>query len=359
MPTKNTKISTRGSNFFGFNVSGKYNFFHSYESNRSVIGSANTPITITMWGGGGGGMIFPGGSPTWGTPSPGGAGGSLVATGTYGTFNLNSGQSLYIYVGGGGAGGSVGGAGGPNGGHPGKGGSASPGTFAGGGGGGMSSLYLNGGFGVGTLMLIAAGGGTFYQFMGGYPDGFAPPSAPNTVNGKGGSQSAGGAAGTQPGYPSGNSGTQFTGADGASVPGGKSSGGGAGYYGGGSGIGDTGAANGGFGGGGSNYQNPSIFPAPSVVHANMFTSPTFNPPATPATYPYANPYLDALYSTNPAFPGTRSNLPGQNSTNPLYNVNYSGGSTVGGPGYPGSVHITIDGNVYSFTTVGTHVLILP
>ena len=317
-------------------------------------------IVITMWGGGGGGINFPGGSPTWGTAAPGGAGGSVIFTGTYSDINAASGQTLYLYVGGGGSG-STPGAGGPNGGHPGSGGSAGPGG-AQGGGGGMSSIYLGGPFSSGTLLLIAGGGGAgYFESIATYPTGWVPPSIPQPTvnNGFGGSQSAGGAGGVSanPSYPPGSAGSQFTGGSGSGAANGKAGGGGAGWYGGGGGASDTGAATGAPGGGGSNYHNPIISPS-KVAHANFFNDPWFNPGA-PGSWPAVNASLGPLYSTNPAYAGTRSTLPGQNAPNPLYSLPYGGGSTVNGAGYPGSIHITVDGVTTSFTSVGPFTYTLP
>ena len=318
-------------------------------------------IDIVMWGGGGGGSQFPGGSPTWGTPAPGGAGGSLVFTGTYSDLGASSGNTLYMYVGGGAAGAPGGGGGGPNGGHPGGGGGAGPGGAIGGGG-GMTSIYLNGTFSTGTRLFIAGGGGSgYFGSIATHPVAWPPPAAFQPIGlGNGGSQVSGGAGGvsSNPGYPPGNAGSQFTGGSGSPAGNGKAGGGGAGWYGGGGGCSDTGAANGAGGGGGSNYHNPIISPA-LVTHANFFNDPNFNPVA-PTNYPIpVNPYFGPRYSNSPPFPGSRITLPGQNSGHPLYSLPYCGGSQVNGPGYPGSIHITINGVTYSYTSVGSHTLVLP
>ena len=322
-------------------------------------GFVGKPIIITMWAGGGGGINFPGGSPTWGIPAPGGAGGSVIFTGTYNDLNATSGQTLTLYVGGGGSGPSPG-AGGPNGGHPGSGGSSGPGG-AQGGGGGMSSVYLGGPFSTGTLLLIAGGGGAgSFQSIATHPAGWAPPANPQPIGtGNGGSQISGGAGGvsSNPSYPPGIAGSQFTGGAGSPAGNGKAGGGGAGYYGGGGGASDTGAATGSAGGGGSNYHNPIISPA-KVAHANFFNDPWFNP-AAPSSWPVNNPFFGPLYTTSPAFPGTRSTLPGQNAPNPLYALPYGGGSTNNGAGYPGSIHITVDGVTTSYTSVGSFTYTLP
>lgn len=328
---------------------------HFYKRVRDNWQKDDADIVITMWGGGGGGRQFPGGSPTWGTPSPGGAGGSLIFTGRYSDLGAVSGDTLYLYVGGGGSGPSPG-AGGPNGGHPGGGGPNGPGN-AQGGGGGMSSVYLNGPHASGTRLFIAGGGaGGEYTHIAGYPAGWPPPPSGNSAGG--GTQTAGGKAGTPTSYPNGNAGSQFTGGQGAQAGNSKSAGGGAGWYGGGGGGADTGAANGQPGGGGSNYHNPTIS-SPLVVHANFFNDPNFNPGA-PMGYPVpTTPYFGPRYSASPAYPGTRITLPGQNSGNPLYSLPYCGGSTVAGGGYPGSIHITVGGTTTSFTSVGPHTFTLP
>lgn len=324
-------------------------------------GGGSLPIIITMWGAGGAGVSFPGGSPTWGTPAPGGAGGALVVTGSYSDLGLTGGQTLYLYVGGGAAGSPSGGGGGPNGGHPGSGGSAGPGG-GNGGGGGMSSIYQGNPFATGTLLLIAGGGGAGgFRNIATHPSGWPPPTVPQPIaNGSGGGSGSGGAAGvsSNPSYPPGNAGSRFAGGAGSPASNGKAGGGGAGHYGGGGGASDTGAANGGGGGGGSNYHNPIISPA-VIVHANFFNDPWFNPSA-PQDYPVPiGPHFGPRYSTSPPFPGSRITLPGQNEPNPLYSLPYCGGSQVNGPGYPGSIHITVNGVTTSFTTVGSHTFLLP
>ena len=357
MPKHFANFAGINPNIFGDNQSGVWSLADQfYKKVRDKWVGADPDIVITMWGGGGGGIQFPGGSPTWGTPAPGGAGGSLIFTGTYSDLGASSGDTLYLYVGGGGNGPSPGG-GGPNGGHPGSGGNAGPGN-AQGGGGGMSSIYLNGTYSTGTRLFIAGGGGAgAFTFIAGYPEAFPPPASAGN-NAGGGTQSAGGKAGTPPSYPNGNAGTQFTGGAGSQSGNAKSGGGGAGWYGGGGGGADTGAATGQQGGGGSNYHNPTIS-SPLVDHANYFNDPNFNPGA-PMSWPIPiTPHFGPRYSTSPSFPGTRSTLPGQNSGNPLYSLPYCGGSTRAGAGYPGSIHITVDGSTTSFTSVGPYTYTLP
>jgi hypothetical protein len=322
-------------------------------------------IVFTMWGAGGGGWIRKSG-PAWGPPSAsGGTGGALVATTTLTSLGLTSGSQLYIYVGGGGAMGP--GAGGPNGGHPGGGGSGNGGY--GGGGGGMSAVYMQGSFSTGTLLLIAGGGSGGFGIS--VTSGLnAEPPGPSSTQAGGGSQSSGGGGGngTSGGSP-GSPGTQFTGGNAGTHAGG----GGAGYYGGGGGGGDGGAATGNSGGAGSCYINTNYFSEDTtdsgisngVVIANIFRRfpAPFNPvmpfsgPPT-ASFPYSPLVSPGPYS-QPAGDTASLPFPGQNAGHPLYNANYGGGTTSGGGGYPGSVHITIDGVTYSYTTVGPHILNIP
>lgn len=341
-------------------ISGRFGFGQRRGRGSS---SSGRPITITMWGAGGGGWVRKSG-PEWGPPSSaGGTGGSLIARTTLERLGLTSGSQLYIYVGGGG---TQAGPGGPNGGHPGGGGLGNAGYT--GGGGGMSAVYMNGPFSSGTLLLISGGGG------GGSIGNIAglnaePPTQSNTLAG-GGTQSSGGGggSGTSGGTP-GSSGSQFTGGNGGTHAGG----GGAGYYGGGGGGGDNGAAQGAPGGSGSSYINTSYFVndtsdsgvTDGVVIANIFRRfPTsFNPPMPfsgppTASWPYGPLYFPGPYS-QPAGNTASDPFPGQNAAHPLYNVNYGGGTISGGNGYPGSVHITVGGTTYSYTTVGTHILTIP
>ena len=346
-----SRIASAAGNNFGFG--------------RRRSGVRSRQIVFTMWGGGGGGWIRKS-DPAWGPPSiAGGTGGALIATTTLSNLGLTSGSQLYIYVGGGGA--MVPGVGGPNGGHPGGGGSGSGGY--GGGGGGMSSIYMNGPFSTGTLLLIAGGGSGGNGLV--YTSGLvsdAPPSATGNIA-KGGNQSTGGAGGPgvsggAPGSP----GSQFTGG----AAGTHGGGGGAGYYGGGGGPGDAGAANGSLGGAGSCYLNGTYFTndtsdsglSNGVVIANIFRRfpAPFNPPmpfSNPtATYPYDSLVYPGPYY-QPASSTASSPFPGQNAGHPLYNANYGGGTLSGGAGYPGSIFITIDGTTFSYTTAGPYVLTIP
>ena len=317
-----------------------------------------------MWGGAGGGWVRKSG-PEWGPPSgSGGSGGSLIATTTTDRLGLVSGSQLYIYVGGGGA---MGGSGGPNGGHPGGGGGGNGGY--GGGGGGMSAVYMNGPFSSGTLLLVAGGGSGGFG-IGDIAGLNAEPPSPSGTRAGGGTQSGGGGGGSgTSGGSSGSPGSQFTGGSGGTHAGG----GGAGYYGGGGGGGDAGAATGAPGGAGSSYINTSYFTndttdsglANGVVIANIFRRfpAPFNPPMPfsgppTASFPYGPLLYPGPYSQPPG--NTASNpFPGQNTGHPLYNPSYGGGSRSGSDGYPGSIHVTIAGTTYSYTTVGPHVLTKP
>jgi hypothetical protein len=310
-------------------------------------------LTIKMWGAAGGGWVTKG----WGNPSPGSAGGALSVTeATYEELGISSGDTLYIYVGGGNSGNS----GGPNGGHPGGAGNgAGPGT----GGGGMTSIY-NGPYATGTRMLIAggSGGSGVMGSFGWYPTGYPSPinnnqssppfSAPNGPGG--GTQTFGGSGSIHPSYPSGSPGGQFSGGNSSPTPNGAGGGGGAGWYGGGGGHGDTGAANGSGGSGGSNYQNPSI--TATVTHHNDFqdvpnyvgrgpnTGWDFSSNPWPSFWPTFYPYFD------PA-----ANAPGFNSLDPDYSFPRCGGTNDGpGNGQPGSVVIIdADGNKTTFLHTGS------
>ena len=278
-------------------------------------------LTIKVWGAAGGGWVTKG----WGNPSPGAAGGALSVTDApYEDLGISSGDTLYIYVGGGTGSNS----GGSNGGHPGGGGSgAGPGT----GGGGMTSIYHNGPYSSGTRMFIAGGSGGSGTMTGfaWYPTGYPSPSNNNqssppfsAPNGPGGgTQTFGGSGSIHPHYPSGSPGGQFSGGNSSGTSNGAGGGGGAGWYGGGGGHGDTGAANGSGGSGGSNYHNPSI--AATVTHHNDFedvpnyvgrgpnTGWDFSSNPWPSFYPTFYPYFD------PA-----SSAPGFNSQDPDTSIDF-------------------------------------
>lgn len=325
--------------------------------------SVNFDVEITMWGGGGGGYVRKS-SPAWGPPIRSGKSGhSLIAKTTYENLGLNSGNTLTIYVGGGG---QMPGPGGPNGGHPGGGGNGNGGY--GGGGGGMSTIYMNGTFSTGTLLLLTAGGGgggsnwgEFGNNLAGTSSGGPGRGATPTSGGTGGP----GVSGSGPGTP----GSQYQGGN----SGAQGGGGGSGFYGGGGGPGDGGAANGGPGGNGLSYGNPTYFANDTsdsgtndtngIRFSNMFLDfPSFDnsfriPGAPlgpgPFYYPGYQPYNRPPGST------ASDTIPAENGDHPLYNDAYGGRSPSGGSGAPGSVFITINGTTYSYTSVGTYTLTLP
>ncbi len=203
-------------------------------------------LEIKAWGGGGGGGGYDSGG------NGGAGGGGAYASGQ---FNISSGSSLTIKVGGGGAGGinshdyyvGSGGAGGLNGGGSGGDAGHHGHSGGGGGGGGFSSVYN------GSLPLVLAGGGGGGGGGSLHVDGTAGRT-PAGVGGGGGVNGSG----VGPGI-AGASGS-ISGSNGSSNPGdGAGGGGGGGGYNGGSG----GAYNndrdaGGAGGGGGNSSGLSI-----------------------------------------------------------------------------------------------------
>jgi hypothetical protein len=298
-------------------------------------------ITIEMWGAGGGSGDN---GPHNQQRNYGAPGGSItIAQTPYDSIGLSPGNTLYLYVGGGGVGQPGPSAGGPNGGHPGRGGNGAPGADSAGGG-GMTSIYLNNPYsnGESNLFLIAAGGGGSAAgtglAAGGYPQGVGggPPSHyPGTFTprpsvapwlsiqpvGGGGSQTT--STGGYPtsgfgGAPGGSAGSKFTGGDGP-----DSGGGGAGYYGGGSGRGDAGTVSGSGGGGGSNYQNPSYLPGPLVTHHSIFTDPTWSP----------------IFDSPPA--NGNAGLGALNQSSPNYSAGVGAGGPPSGPGNGGNGYIVI------------------
>jgi N-acetylneuraminic acid mutarotase len=239
--------------------------FTSQGPNSYVVPAGITSLTFKSWGGGGGGGA--GANSTGGT----GGGGGYVQS----TISVTPGETLTIYVGGGGIGGT----------HNALGSKAG----GGGGGGGYTSVYRGG-----TPLLIAAGGGggggSRDATAGGAGGGGGGTTGVNgtdiaTNNASGGNGGTPSAGGTSP-SSTGNDGTAGSslnggdgadgrsadGADGAGAAGGGASagnggspnngttyagggGGGAGYFGGGGGgaSSSTGGAAGGGGGGGSSY----------------------------------------------------------------------------------------------------------
>jgi hypothetical protein len=319
-----------------------------------IVGGAGIQegrLTIKMWGAAGGGWVTKG----WGYPSPSSAAGAVSITAApYAALNLNSGDTLYIYV----AGGNSGNSGGPNGGRPGGGGfGAGPGT----GGGGCTSIYKNGQWNSGTLMAVAGGGGgsSIIASFGWYPS--AAPAVSGSPNMQasggtsgGGNQTSGGPA-SPSGYPMGVPGSSFQGGNSSPTPNGAGGGGAAGYYGGGGGHGDTGAANGAGGGGGSNYHNPTI-PSPYIRHHNDFQDiPNYLGAGTPTGFNMLSNPWPSFWNTFYPFAYPAGSLPGFNSNDPDYSFPRCGGTNDGpGNGQPGSVVIIdINGNKTTFTYTGS------
>ena len=214
-----------------------------------------TQITVTMAGAQGG----TGGWATNTTQNAGGNGGSLS-----GVLPVASGTVLDMYVGGKGAAGTSagGGVGGYNGGGFGDAGYSAPAPFPyyGGGGGGASDIRVTP-YALANRKVVAGGGGgagfnyfACCNYEQGGPGGAATGGCGWSGNvqcgglgpGGGGTQLAGGPAGTWGGYCTGNPGTLGLGGNGCLPTCNAGGGGGGGYYGGGSGVWSG-------GGGGSNY----------------------------------------------------------------------------------------------------------
>ena len=223
-----------------------------------TVPSCVTNVGVFLFGAGGGASAYPGG------------GGGMVK----GCLAVTPGQNLYVSIGEGGI---------------------APTGIIGGGGGEGSPMYGSSGGGLTVISSVTPGGGpqgfttqgahpspvgTNAYFIaaggGGAADGSpqghgggdiggagassntGPAESPSgqtsadSIHAGGGSQSAGGQAGTSPDYDNGEPGSFMTGGEGGGVPGGGGGGGGgAGYYGGGGGS-RTGAGYG-RGGGGSSY----------------------------------------------------------------------------------------------------------
>ena len=240
-------------------------FSYTGSNQTFTVPSGITSVTAHVFGAGGGG----GNQSGWQDASPGGAGGSAV-----GTIDTSSLSSLIMIVGQGGEGqdgvgstairSSFGGGGG---------GTTTSDNAYGAGGGGLSGIF-NSSYTHGNSILIAGGGGGGGAMnntsgsskarggAGGGTTGENGASVDSSFKGRGGTQSAGGAAPAN-GYGHGNpnSGTGIAGSalqgggdtDGYSY-GGK---GGGGYYGGSEGSYDE-PSNMAGGGGGSGYQNTSL-----------------------------------------------------------------------------------------------------
>lgn len=288
-----------------------------------VVPAGITSIQVEMWGGQGGGYAgFGVQGSTYHTR--GGKGGYLACT-----LAVTPGETLSLYVGGGGAALTPGGSGGFNGG-------GSPGNSPSGqgayGGGGATDIRRGA-----TKLLIAGGGGGSGPNIGNFTT--ATPAVPSGGNGGGGSGTAGtsatqggpgggattgagGSAGTAGGSGSagaaGTSGQGGGGGAGAAGTGNGGGGGGGGLYGGGGGgganahPGTAGVTYGGYGGGGSSYTAPSgvtgitqtqglrigagriviSYPEPAP------NTPTDLSPAAGSTLTTDTPLLGAYVSTN-------------------------------------------------------------
>ena len=222
--------------------------FITYASDSSMTFSAT--ISYTMYGGGGGGGSG-GGSYEYGSPGQ-------EATGS---FSVNSGDSLTIYVGGGGGGtNNCGGGGGGGSGWFGGGGGGSGASSSGGGGGGSSAIILNG-----ILVQYAAGGAGGLCLSGSSAGGGSNTGGAAGIGGtagnSGGTQAGGdGGGGTKwpPGYGgSGGSGGSGSGS-GCSPNAGTCGGGGGGGFGGGGGASEGSGGSTGANGGSSNYGTGGI-----------------------------------------------------------------------------------------------------
>ena len=292
MAFKNIKGDVRGSGFFGFNISGKSNQYHSSENAKAAqifsysvnaydtsganpsitsypnvisgdtqkfstagyyvltVSPTSTPITFDMWAWGGGGRAA-------GSPGPGGG---AAGGGVRGRYTINAGNSLTFLV------------------------SAASGSTANGSstfpdGGICNSSYFSGAGGGSSrigdglipfptrnnaptqYLLIGGGGGGGSDYLdtgpvdgqGGYPagqPGGAYYPSDGTIFGGGGTQIAGGAGGGTGRQPAGSPGIKYLGGNSGTNGGGA---GGGGYYGGG-GAGGYYA----HGGGGSSYISPLV-----------------------------------------------------------------------------------------------------
>jgi hypothetical protein len=237
----------RNPEFYEARAISLFEFHEATDSESFVVPVGVTSVQVLIVGGAGGPS-----DPSPGTYYPGR--GHAFWT----TFTVTPGETLDVFVGGGGAEGVDGGIGGLNGG-----GAGGYGTSAGGGGGGGYSAIKRGA----TFLVIAGGGG---GVGGSSPDGNGGAGGhPNGQNapfgGGGGTQIAGGIAGpaTNPGW-GGVAGASLAGATGTSIDNGfgfrfGTGGGGGGFFGGGSGgIYSASESDTQSGGGGSSYVSTSI-----------------------------------------------------------------------------------------------------
>ena len=142
-------------------------------------------------------------------------------------------------------------------------------------GGGFSGLFITSISHANSVLISGGGGGTYPgangSYVGGGGGGTTGQNASTpynfTISG-GGTQGAGGTAGSAPGG-TGSAGGVLVGGAGHPVAGG---GGGGGYYGGGGGGGSAGQGQQGAGGGGSGYTNPSYILSPELIQASGSTA---------------------------------------------------------------------------------------
>jgi hypothetical protein len=236
-----------------------------------IVPGSNLTLDVKMWGGGGSAIIY---KQQVANSGSGGGGGAAN-----GRITLYSGNSYYFVVGGGG--------GGTYAGTPG-GGAQTPSGY---GSGGYTGIFVNS-ISQENAIMIAGGGGSGPvnddNLSGGYPragagggtNGADGQDSGYVAKGSGGTQIAGGAAGTSGTYffSAGTAGSALQGgAGGVRGPSGAGGGsGGGGYWGGGGAAGQTappttnprGAA----GGGGSGYLNPSLV-TNGFLYAGSFQTP--------------------------------------------------------------------------------------
>lgn len=225
---------------------GKVTFSHTGADQSFIVPAGVTLLSVKMWGAGGGGPMFSGGTGY-------GGGGAFSEV----TLPVTPGESLTVVVGAGGAMGGI------TAGIAAYGGGGATGAQYSGGGGGRSALRR------GSVELVTAGGGggagsdaSLSASSGGHGgrsgaaglDGVATDGSYG-LGGQGATPQQGGAGGTSVGAVfTGNAGSQFKGGD-ASPEwwSGDGGGGGGGYFGGGAGGGDTSGGSAGGGGGGSSH----------------------------------------------------------------------------------------------------------
>ena len=226
-----------------------------------------TSVQVYMWGAGGGGK----------NAVYGGAGAMIQ-----GVLTVTPGETLNIVVGGGGSGptttltAAYGGGGAQGIGDNGQ----------SGGGGGRAAIQRGGTAVTNDIVVAGAGGGGTFSAIGGAAtfSGTANNGGSTTVQGFGGTQSAGGAGGAAGTYGTGTAGSRGQGGsvvNPISASSNDGGGGGAGYYGGGGG--GTNLSDAGGGGGGSSFTgNLSLIPGQSVLGFNSTNG--YSAPNTGSTY---------------------------------------------------------------------------